>query len=193
MVTLRLNVARTPVLPAALATAMVVGVLVPRSANAEGKQGDLVQTDTVGLRLVNYTYDPPPAQTKTIADQGVLSEFVGLHYFFIDRVRLGMNLQFSEQLAPPVGPGNGTAFRTFAFLPQIGWDFWGPMFAAFVVTLAPWSSGTSTFEFGVQGVLGVGIPIVPRVKLTAAVEVPFTLAPDRAVALTPLLGVAIRL
>jgi hypothetical protein len=176
-----------------LITATTAGVLVPRAAKAEGKQGDFVQTDTLGLRLINYTYDPPPTQTKTIANQAFLSEFVGLHYFFVDRVRLGMNLQFSEQLAPPVGQDNGIAFRTFAFLPQIGWDFWGPMFAAFVVTLAPWSSGTSTFEFGLQGVLGVGIPIVNRVKITAAVEVPFTLVPDREVALTPLLGVAIRL
>jgi len=152
-----------------------------------------VQTDTLGLRLVNYEYNPPPAETKTIANQAFVSEFVGLHYFFIDRVRAGMNLQFGEQLAPPVGEDNGSAFRTFAFLPQIGWDFWGPMFAAFVVTIAPWSSGTSTFEFGVQGVLGAAIPIVDRVRLTMAVEVPFTFVPDREVALTPLLGVAIRL
>jgi hypothetical protein len=184
---------RAPLLRAALLTAMAVGVVAPGTAEAEGKQGDFVQSDTLGLRLLNYQYNPSPTQLKTIADQGVMSEFVGLHYFFIDRVRVGMNLQFSEQLAPPVGADNGIAFRTFAFLPQIGWDFWGPMFAAFVVTLAPWSSGTSTFEFGIQGVLGVGVPIVNRVKLTVAVEVPFTFAPDREVALTPLLGVAIRL
>jgi hypothetical protein len=97
----------------------------------------------------------------------VLSEFVGAHYYFVDRVRLGMNLQFSEQLAPAPGPKGGSDFRTFALLPQIGWDFWGTMFAALVVTVAPWTSGTGTFDFGLQALLGAGIPIADRVNLTS--------------------------
>jgi hypothetical protein len=179
------------VLPWVMATAG--SLLVATSATAAGKAGDVMQTDALGMNVLTYQYNPGPTKTTTVADAAVLSEFVGAHDYVIDRVRLGMNLQFSEQLSPAPGSTDGSRFRTFALLPQIGWDFWGPMFAAFVVTVAPWSSGTSAFGFGFQGLLGVGFPIGDRIKLTAAAEVPFNFVPSRTVGLTPLLGVSIRL
>ena len=102
-----------------------------------------------------------------------------------------MNLQLSEQLRPD--PAAGSRFRTFALLPQVGWDFWGPMYAALVVTIAPWTSGAKTFDFGLQGVLGAGLPITDRVKLTGAVEIPANFVVHRTLGLTPLLGASFRL
>ena len=182
-----------------VAAAMTLG-LHAGSARAEGKQGDVVQTDTIGVPFVTHKFDT--GATSDIGNEFVLSEFVGLHYFFVDRLRVGMNLQFSEQIVPSVtSPGqtpaeisaDGSTLRTFALLPQIGWDFWGPMFAAFVFTVAPWSYGSAKFDFGVQGVLGVGIPLANRVKLTAAVEIPANFVVHQTLGVTPLLGLAFRL
>ncbi len=159
------------------------------SARAAGRQGDLVQSDTLGMNLVTYQFDT--GKTSTVGDAAVLTEFVGLHYYVIDRLRLGMNLQFSEQLTP--APSTGSDFRTFALLPQIGWDFWGPLFAALVVTVAPWTSGTSTFDFGFQGVFGAAVPVANRLKIVMAAEVPVNLVVHRTIGFTPLLGVSIRL
>jgi hypothetical protein len=171
-------------------TAVVVMCsLPPAGARAAGKQGDVVQSDAFGMNLVTYAFDTK--KTTTVADAAVLSEFVGAHYYVIDGLRVGMNLQFSEQLAP--SPSSGSDFRTFALLPQVGWDFWGPMFAAFVASIEPWTSGGSTFDFGLQGVIGAGIPLGSRVKLTGALEVPFFFVVHRTVGLTPLIGVSIRL
>jgi hypothetical protein len=176
---------------AAVAAASAGWLLAPTTARAAGKQGDVVQTDTLGMNLVNHAFDTD--KTTTVGDAAVLSEFVGAHYFFVDRVRLGLNLQFSEQLEPAPAPKGGSRFRTFALLPQIGWDFWGPMFAALVVTVAPWTSGTSTFDFGFQAVLGAGIPIADGVKITGAIEVPVNFVVHRTIGLTPLLGMSFRL
>ncbi|MGO9835727.1 MAG: hypothetical protein ACLP1X_16105 [Polyangiaceae bacterium] len=120
--------------------------LASATAWAAGNQGDFLQTDTLGMNILNHQFDT--GKTSTLANEAVLSEFVGAHYYFVDRVRLGMNFQFSEQLEPAPATADGSRLRTFALLPQIGWDFWGPMFAALVVTVAPWTSGTGTFDFG---------------------------------------------
>jgi len=144
-----------------VASAAFVVLLVEAPALAAGKKGAFLQTDTLGMNVVNYQFDT--GKTTTVGDAAVLSEFVGLHYFVIDRLRVGLNFQFSEQLAP--NPATGSTFRTFAILPQVGWDFWGPLFVALVITVAPWTSGTPTFDFGLQAVFGVGIPITEHFKL----------------------------
>lgn len=149
-----------------------------------------LQTDNLGMNVV--TYNATAGTTSTIADQQVLSEFVGLHYFIRSRVRIGMNLQFSEVLAPPPA-AERSRFWTFAFLPQVGWHFWGPFTAAFILTVAPWSRGESRFLFGVQGLLGVAIPVGHGVNITAALEVPVNFYPEVTVGFTPLAGVSIRL
>ncbi len=164
--------------------------LASATAWAAGNQGDFLQTDTLGMNILNHQFDT--GKTSTLANEAVLSEFVGAHYYFVDRVRLGMNFQFSEQLEPAPATADGSRLRTFALLPQIGWDFWGPMFAALVVTVAPWTSGTGTFDFGLQAVLGAGIPIADCVKITGAVEVPFNFVVHRTIGLTPLLGLSFR-
>ena len=172
----------------ALAAAVLVGL--PSSAFAAGAAGDVVQSDTLGMNLVNY--DGTAKSTKTVKDAAVLSEFIGLHYFVVDRVRLGMNFQFGEQLTPAPPPGN-SRFAIFALLPQVGVDFYGPMFAALVYTFAPRTAGQGQLGMGFQGVLGAGVPVADGVKVTMAIEVPWNFLPHETIGLTPLLGVAIRL
>jgi hypothetical protein len=153
------------------------------------KQGTIVQTDTVGMNVVSYNFDT--SKTTTVGDAAGLSEFVGAHYFFADGWRVGMNLQFTEALTTP--PPNGNRFTTFALLPQVGWHFYGPLFAALVFGVLPRTSGGANFDLAVQEVLGAGVPLSDRVSLGGALEVPYNFYIHRTVGLTPLLGLAIRL
>ena len=162
----------------------------PHDALAAGKQGDIVQTDTLGMNVVSYNLDA--SKTTTVADSAGLSEFVGAHYFFADGWRVGMNLQFTELLAPSPPPG-GNRFSTFALLPQVGWHFYGPLFAALVFGVLPRTGGGANLDLAVQGVFGASIPITDRVNLTGALEVPYNFYIHKTIGLTPLLGVSIRL
>ena len=171
-------------------TVIAAVAAVPQQVLAAGKQGDIVQTDTLGMNVVSYNLDT--SKTTTVADSAGLSEFVGAHYFFADGWRVGMNLQFTELLAPSPPPG-GNRFSTFALLPQVGWHFYGPLFAALVFGVLPRTSGGANLDFAVQGVFGAGIPISDRVNLTGALEVPYNFYIHRTIGLTPLLGISIRL
>jgi hypothetical protein len=175
-------------------SALVIAVAgLVATASAAAKQGDFVQTDTLGMNMISYNLDT--GKTTGVGDVAGLSEFVGLHYFFADRLRVGVNLQFTEYLTTP-SPGQ-SRLATFAILPQIGWHFWGPLFGALVFTIAPWTAGganhSNNFDLGVQAVLGASIPIVDRVNFTLAAEVPYNFLLHRTVGFTPLLGVSIRL
>lgn len=169
--------------------AMVSVLLTTSIALAVPERGTVVQTDTLGMNMVSYNFDT--SKTTTVADSAGLSEFIGAHYFFADGWRIGMNLQFTELLSSP--PPGGNRFATFALLPQVGWHFYGPLFAAAVFTFAPRTSGGANLDMGVQGVFGAAIPIVQRVNLTAAVEVPYNFYIHNTIGVTPLLGVSIRL
>jgi hypothetical protein len=151
--------------------------------------GDLVQVDNLGMNVV--TWNLSKDTHKTVADEQVLSEFVGLQYYPWKDVRLGLNLQFSEQLNP--APKTGSRFRTFALLPQVGWNVGGPFFVAGILTIAPWTAGGANLILGVQALGGVAFEIAPRVKLSVALEVPINFYPDWTVGLTPLAGVSFRL
>jgi hypothetical protein len=164
--------------------------LTPHQTWAAGSRGDVIQTDAVGMSMV--TRDFTSHSTKTVADSTNLSEFFGLHYYFINRWRLGMNLQFTEQIAP-APPTNESRFRTFAFLPQLGCNFYDPFFAALVYKIAPRTNGQSQLDMAVQGLLGVGQAISPLVRVNFAIEVPFAFYVHRSLGLTLLTGISIRL
>ena len=170
--------------------ALAATVLFPALAMAVGEQGDWIQTDTLGMNVVSHNFDS--GTTTSVADAANLSEFIGLHYYLVDRVRVGMNFQFTERIAPSV-PSGQSAFQTFALLPQIGWNFADPFFAALVLTIAPRTAGGDNFDLGLQGVLGVGFPIAPRVRGSVALEVPWNFKIHQTLGLTPLLGISIRL
>ena len=157
-------------------------------AAAAPRRGTFVQTDTVGMNPVSYNFDT--GKKTTAGDVAALSEFFGVHYFVFDGLRVGLNFQFSEFLTQPK-PGQ-RRLATFAALPQIGWHFWGPLFAALVLTLAPWTGGGPEHDLGVQAVFG-GAYKLGRVSLTGAVEVPYNFLVHRTIGLTPLLGISIKL
>jgi hypothetical protein len=154
-------------------------------AVAVPKAGEWVQADNLGMNL--YSYDYVARTAKTVADRADLSEFVGAHYFFADGWRVGVMFQASERLAP-APPAGESRFRTFAVLPQVGWHFYGPMFAALIVTIAPFIDGKPTFTFGGQFLLGAGVQVAKSVKLTAALEIPVNFVGKTTIGITPLLG-----
>lgn len=162
---------------------------VTSSAQAAGKQGEFIQTDTLGMSLV--TRDLDHDTTRTVKDVVNLSEFVGLHGYVVDRVRLGVNLQLTERLWPEPAPGS--RIQRFAVLPQIGWNFYDPFFTALVFGFAPRTEGKEHLNLSLQAVLGVSVPISERVRLSIAGEVPWTFYDRHLIGFTALTGIAIRL
>lgn len=158
-------------------------------ARAAGKKGELIQTDTLGVSLLSRDLDAH--RTRSVRDAVNLSEFVGLHGYVVDRVRLGANLQLSERLWPEPAPG--ARIQRFAVLPQIGWNFCDPFFTALVFGFAPRTDGRLHLNLSVQAVLGVSVPISERVRFSLAGEVPWTFYDRELLGLTALTGVAIRL
>jgi hypothetical protein len=167
----------------------LAALCVCRPACAAGKKGDFLQTDTLGVSLV--TRDMTTRTTRTVGDATNLSEFVGLHYYVAQRVRLGMNLQLTERLVPDPPASQGRIQR-FAFLPQVGWNFYDPFFTALVFGIAPRSEGKAQLNLTVQAVFGVSVPVSRHVSLSAALEVPWGYYPHQTVGLTALAGVAFR-
>jgi hypothetical protein len=159
------------------------------SVQAAGKQGELIQTDTLGMSL--YTRDLDHHTTRTVADVVNLSEFVGLHGYVVDRLRLGANIQLTERLWPEPAPG--ARIQRFAILPQIGWNFYDPLFMALVFGFAPRTDGKERLNLSLQAVLGVSLPISKRVRFSLAGEVPWTFYDRNLIGVTALTGIAIRL
>ncbi len=160
-----------------------------RSAHATGERGDFIQTDTLGVSLL--TRDLDKDTTRTVKDVVNLSEFVGLHGYVVDRVRVGANLQLTERLWPEPAPG--ARIQRFALLPQIGWNFYDPFFTALVFGVAPRTDGKARLNLSLQGVLGVSLPLTSRVRLSIAGEVPYTFYDRHLIGVTALTGISIRL
>jgi hypothetical protein len=108
-------------------------VVLPPAAFAAGKEADFVQTDGLAT-MISYQFETSATSpsTMTIADKALLVGYVGLQYHVLDRVRLGVNVLFSEQLHAAPTPTEGSDLGTLAFLPQAGWDFFSPLYAGFV-------------------------------------------------------------
>jgi len=160
------------------------------SVAVAASQGELVQSDNLGMNV--YSHDFSTHTTKTVADAQNLSEFIGLHYYFIDRVRVGMNLQCTERLAPAPASGRGRV-QTLALLPQIGWNFLDPFFTALTFTIAPRTGGETRLDLGLQWVLGAGFAVSRRVHANLAIEVPWNFHVHQTLGLTPLAGISVRL
>jgi hypothetical protein len=159
------------------------------TASAAPRQGEFLQTDTLGVSLV--TRDLTAKTTKTVSDATNLSEYVGLHYYAIDRVRFGMNVQLTERLTP-APPYPQSRLQRFAFLPQVGWNFYDPFFAGLVLVFAPRTDGQAKLALGVNAIFGVSIPLSKVVSLSGAVEVPYTYYRHQSIGVTGLAGVAFK-
>lgn len=174
-----------------LGTAAVAAALVlwAGPAEAAGKRGEFIQTDTLGMSLL--TRDLDHQTTRSVRDVVNLSQFVGLHGYVIDRLRVGANFQLTERLWPEPAPG--ARIQRFAVLPQIGWNFYDPFFTALVFGFAPRTDGREHLNLSLQVVLGVSVPISNRVRVSVAGEVPWTFYDRNLIGVTALTGIAIRL
>jgi len=160
------------------------------AAHAGPKRGDVLQTDSLSMLLASRDYTT--GTDSTLRNTLNLSGNVGLHYFFVDRVRAGMSVQFTERLwpKPPLG---SSRFQRFALMPQLGWSFCDPFYTALLFSYAPRTLGGATQDLAVLVALGASFPISHRVKMGAALEVPYAFLHHRTVGLVAIAGVSIRL
>ena len=170
----------------ALAASLAVSA---RTAHAAGKQGEFIQTDTLGISLLSQDLDT--GKTRTLRDVVNLSEFVGLHGYAVDRLRFGANVQLSERLWPR--PPSGGRIQRFAVLPQVGWNFFDPFFIAFGFGFAPRTDGRVHLNLSLQGMLGVSLPLSSRVRFSIAGDVPWTFYDHHLLGVTALTGLSFRL
>lgn len=168
-----------------MAAAIVTG-----SAFAAPKRGDVIQTDSLSMLLASRDYT---THTSTTLSSVVnLSGNVGLHYYFVDRVRAGMNLQFTERFWPEP-PAGSSRFQRFAFMPQLGWSFFDPFFTALIFSYAPRTQGRAKPDMAVLGALGATFPLSNRMRLSFAAEVPYAFLEHRTLGLVAVVGVSFRL
>ena len=139
------------------------------------------------MLLVNRDYTT--RTTSSLKDTVNLSYVAGLHYYFVDRVRVGMGLQFTERLWPVPPPG-ASRFQRFALMPQLGWSFCDPFYTALIFSYAPRTLGRANPDMAVIGALGAALPIARGVKISLAVEVPFAFHYHRTLGLVALTGVS---
>lgn len=174
-----------------LRTALVLAVWSAGfEAHAAPKRGDVLQTDSLSMLLASHDYT---TDTNTTLRNAVnLSGNAGLHYYFVDRLRVGMNLQFTERLWPEP-PAGSSRFQRFALMPQLGFSFYDPFYGALIFSYAPRTLGGATPDLAVLVALGAAFPVSKRVKLGLALEVPFAFLHHRTVGLVAVTGVSIRL
>ncbi len=177
-------------LPWIAAIAVVLALLsLPGRAHAAPKKGDWLQTDSLSMLLVSRDFTTD--KTSTVRKATNLSAVVGLHYYFVDRVRIGMGLQFTERLRP--APTHGASrFQRFALMPQIGWNFYDPFYTALIFSYAPRTQGRAITDMAVYAVLGASFKITRRMKFTVAAEVPYSFYDHHTLGLVALTGVSFR-
>jgi hypothetical protein len=163
--------------------------LLPSSARTD-HQGEWIDTDMVGIDA--YTHNFSEHTNTNIGSTQDLSDFVGLHYYVADHLRVGVTLQFTERLAPAPAGGIGR-FQTFALLPQIGWNFSRSFYAALAGSLAPWTSGKDLFDAGFQGLIGASTAFTPSIRGNVALEIPVNFVQATTVGVTMLAGLSISL
>lgn len=182
--------ARRRLAPALAAGLVLIALgLPPAVAHAAPKKGDFLQTDSLSMLLV--TRDFTTNKTSTLRKATNLSLVVGLHYYFVDRVRVGLGLQFTERLRPEP-PDGVSRFQRFALMPQIGWNFCDPFYTALIFSYAPRTQGRAVTDMAVLGVLGAAFPLTKRMKFSVALEVPYAFYDHQTVGLIALTGVSFR-
>ncbi len=162
----------------------------PTAAHAAPKRGDGLQTDSLSMLLASRDYTTH--KTTTLKDAINLSAVVGLHYYFVDRVRFGMGLQFTERLWPDP-PAGASHFQRFAVMPQLGWSFYDPFYTALIFSYAPRTLGRPIPDLAIIPALGAALPVTPRMKFSLAIEMPCAFHYHRTLGFVALAGVSFRL
>ncbi len=166
-------------------------LLLPAKAWADA--GDFTGTFSVGTALFQYKLQTSTqtAALHALPDYFSPSEFIGAGYAITDDWRVALNLQFTEAVVEPTLPAN--QFTTFCLLPQVSYRFWWQMYVALIGFFPLRYDSVAQAGYGVQGLLGVGVPIAKDLKFTAALEVPFLIQPATYVGLTPIVGLSYKL
>lgn len=172
-----------------IAAWLTVVSLPARAHAAPPRKGDWLQTDSLSMLLASRDFTTN--KTSTLRKATNLSAVVGLHYYVVDRVRLGVGLQFTERLWPQPAPGT-SRFQRFALMPQIGWSFHDPFYTALIFSYAPRTQGRAVTDMAVIGALGAAFPIARRVKFSIAAEVPYAFYDHQTLGLVGLTGVSFR-
>lgn len=158
-------------------------------AHAAPKRGDVLQTDSLSMLLASHDYTTDTnSSLKNVVN---LSANVGLHYYFVDRVRAGMNLQFTERLWPAV-PAGSSRWQRFALMPQVGWSFYDPFFTALILSYAPRTMGRAKPDLAVLVAFGAGLALTERTRLSFALEVPFAFLDHKTLGLVAVTGISFR-
>lgn len=168
-----------------LVTAAAVALATTAVDASAHEAGDVIQVDNIGVPLYTHNFDN--GKDITIGDKMLVTEFMGAHYFVTDKIRVGMMMQFTEQVTGELAPG-ADHFATFALLPQIGWNFYDHWSAAAIFTYAPRAGGKDQLDLGVQGLIGYSLPITKGASFNAALEVPYNFHLARTIGVTPLVG-----
>jgi hypothetical protein len=169
----------------------VTSLLVSGAALADA--GDFTGTFSVGTAIFQ---DKLQTSTQTAAFHALPqyfspSEFIGAGYAITDRWKVALNLQFTEALVEPTLPAN--QFTTFCLLPQVAYRFWWDLSVALIGFFPLRYDSVAEAGYGVQGLLGLSVPIAKDLNFTAALEVPFLIQPTTYVGLTPIVGLSYKL
>jgi hypothetical protein len=168
----------------------VVTLLVSSVAFAAPKKGEWLETNVLSSTLVSRDFTAKT--TTSVKDAVNLAAAVGLHYYFVDAVRLGMSLQYTERLWPEPPP-DASRFQRFAIMPQVSWNFRDPFFVSTLFTYAPRTRGKPIPDMSISVLFGAGFPITERVRFGVSVEVPYAFYYHDALSLVFLAGISVRL
>lgn len=173
-----------------LAFHSLAGVVIAIPALAAPRAGDGLQTDGLSTSLVNRDFTD--RTTRSIATEFNLSAVLGLHYYVVDGVRLGMSVQLTERILPEPEPGSSRLQRV-AFQPQVGWNFSDPFYTALALVYAPRTRGRAIADVALMGVLGAGVPLSDSVRFSVALQVPWAFHYHQTLGLIVYSGVGFRL
>jgi hypothetical protein len=149
--------------------------------------GDVSFPFMLGTNVYTHRFgvDGYSATDTTIANSFQLSEFPGAGVFVLPRLRLGLNFQFTEAITNPPA---ASAFTVFGLLPQINYNFWGPLTASLVPSFYARLAGQNQFGFAVQGVFSAALPLGRGFSGVLALEIPVYVTPYVSIGFTPLIG-----
>jgi hypothetical protein len=168
-------------------TLFFVATLASAGAAQAAEPGDMSFPFMLGTNVYTHRFGAEgyTATDTTIANSFQLSEFPGAGAFVTPRLRLGLNLQFTEAITNPPA---ASRFTVFALLPQINYNFWGPLTASLVPSLYARLAGVNEFGFAVQGVFSAALPLGRGFSGVLALEVPLYVVPYVSIGITPLIG-----
>jgi hypothetical protein len=154
-----------------------------------GEPGDWSFPVQLGTSLYSHRFAALgyKASDTTIADSFQLSEFIGAGAWVLPRLRVGLNLQLTTAITDPP---HGERLAAVLFLPQLNWNFWGPLTASFVPAFATRLAGTNQFGLALQAVLTASVSFGHGFVGSASIEVPVYVFPYVSIGVTPLIAVS---